>query len=361
MLTPDGQVKVLDFGLAKPSAPASVDPRSSRQRAHRPRPGRLLGTPTYMAPEQARGQADRPARRRLGVRLRALRVPHRAARVRRRDADRRARRGAARRARLRARSPRRRRARVRELLARCLEKDPRARGCATSARRASRSSARRTRATATRRRRRPRPPIALWLGAAALRPRGRVFVALVAAGHAEPASAPHRTSRRGCRAACGSVREDTPTRAASLAHLARTARASRSSARRAPTTRLYVRSLRSPRDRRRSPAPRTRVGPFFSPDGAGSRFSSRGKLRKVASPAARRSSSVRRRDPARRRVGPGRDDRLRRVDDVAPLRVSSEGGGRRELTELDPAREASARTAGPRSSRAVTRWPSPSA
>jgi serine/threonine-protein kinase len=56
LVTPDGKVKVLDFGLAKPSGPgagegSSVDSVLSTEE------GRLLGTPTYMAPEQARGKA----------------------------------------------------------------------------------------------------------------------------------------------------------------------------------------------------------------------------------------------------------------------------------------------------------------
>jgi Tol biopolymer transport system component len=62
-LTPDGRVKLLDFGLAKPAAqgrdaPASTDSVLSTEA------GRLLGTPTYMAPEQARG---RPIDKRVDV------------------------------------------------------------------------------------------------------------------------------------------------------------------------------------------------------------------------------------------------------------------------------------------------------
>ena len=54
-LTPDGRVKLLDFGLAKPAvhgqdAPTSTDSVLSTEA------GRLLGTPTYMAPEQARAK-----------------------------------------------------------------------------------------------------------------------------------------------------------------------------------------------------------------------------------------------------------------------------------------------------------------
>ncbi len=49
-LTPDGRVKVLDFGLAKPVREAvSRDTTITRD-------GQLLGTPTYMSPEQIRGK-----------------------------------------------------------------------------------------------------------------------------------------------------------------------------------------------------------------------------------------------------------------------------------------------------------------
>jgi serine/threonine protein kinase len=49
---PAGRVKILDFGLAKPSAGApAADPRALTE------PGLVLGTPAYMAPEQATGRA----------------------------------------------------------------------------------------------------------------------------------------------------------------------------------------------------------------------------------------------------------------------------------------------------------------
>jgi eukaryotic-like serine/threonine-protein kinase len=52
-VTPDGQVKLLDFGLAKALVPASdaITPDGGDTRE-----GTVLGTPAYMSPEQARGQ-----------------------------------------------------------------------------------------------------------------------------------------------------------------------------------------------------------------------------------------------------------------------------------------------------------------
>jgi len=50
MIRPDGYVKVLDFGLAKPvHAPPGADSALTQ-------PGIVMGTPQYMSPEQARGQ-----------------------------------------------------------------------------------------------------------------------------------------------------------------------------------------------------------------------------------------------------------------------------------------------------------------
>jgi len=50
-ITPDGQVKVLDFGLAKPFAR-----QDKKREITETQPGRVIGTPAYMSPEQARGK-----------------------------------------------------------------------------------------------------------------------------------------------------------------------------------------------------------------------------------------------------------------------------------------------------------------
>ena len=51
MLRPDGYVKVLDFGVAKLSAPVASSPANPNATS----PGMLIGTAQYMSPEQARG------------------------------------------------------------------------------------------------------------------------------------------------------------------------------------------------------------------------------------------------------------------------------------------------------------------
>ena len=62
-ITPDGKVKVLDFGLAKPTGP-DAENDSTTDSVLATEEGRLLGTPTYMAPEQVRGK---PIDRRVDV------------------------------------------------------------------------------------------------------------------------------------------------------------------------------------------------------------------------------------------------------------------------------------------------------
>jgi serine/threonine-protein kinase len=51
-ITPEGKVKVLDFGLAKAVGGEATDQQSTVTE-----PGRVIGTPAYMSPEQARGKA----------------------------------------------------------------------------------------------------------------------------------------------------------------------------------------------------------------------------------------------------------------------------------------------------------------
>ncbi len=55
MLDADGHVKILDFGLAKLRAAEADDP-SDNESDFATREGRVLGTPSYMSPEQAKGQ-----------------------------------------------------------------------------------------------------------------------------------------------------------------------------------------------------------------------------------------------------------------------------------------------------------------
>ncbi|MFC1794017.1 protein kinase [Planctomycetota bacterium] len=50
-ITPEGKVKVLDFGLAKALGGEAKDKQSTVTE-----PGRIIGTPAYMSPEQARGK-----------------------------------------------------------------------------------------------------------------------------------------------------------------------------------------------------------------------------------------------------------------------------------------------------------------
>ncbi len=60
MLSPEGDIKILDFGLAKAWCPESSDVdlnESPTLTAGMTRTGVLLGTASYMSPEQARGKA----------------------------------------------------------------------------------------------------------------------------------------------------------------------------------------------------------------------------------------------------------------------------------------------------------------
>jgi TolB-like protein/tetratricopeptide (TPR) repeat protein len=57
MVTPDGRVKLLDFGLAKTAGGNDSDPAALTQAPPMTVDGVIMGTVAYMSPEQARGQA----------------------------------------------------------------------------------------------------------------------------------------------------------------------------------------------------------------------------------------------------------------------------------------------------------------
>ena len=64
LVTPDGRVKITDFGIARATGSVAFT-----------QTGQIVGTPQYLSPEQARGDAGHGRERRLRPRRRAVRVP----------------------------------------------------------------------------------------------------------------------------------------------------------------------------------------------------------------------------------------------------------------------------------------------